>query len=49
MTNLPFNERQNIFNSKSSEKKMKMKKNIENNIDSITGQKLFKPQINENN
>ena len=49
MTNLPFNERQNIFNSKSSEKKMKMKKNIENNIDSITGQKLFKPQINDNN
>ncbi len=26
-----------------------MKKKIENNFDSITGQKLFKPQINENN
>ncbi len=25
------------------------KKKIENNIDSITGQKLFKPQIKENN
>ena len=48
MLNLPFNERQNIFNSRTSEKKIKMKNKIENDIDTITGQKLFKPQINQN-
>ena len=48
MLNLPFNERQNIFNSRTSEKKIKMKNKIENDIDKITGQKLFKPQINQN-
>ena len=39
----------NILIQNPVKKKMKMKKNIENNIDSITGQKLFKPQINDNN
>ena len=48
MLNLPFNERQNIFNSRTSEKKIKMKNKIENDIDTITGQKLFQPQINQN-
>ena len=49
MTNLPFDERQNAFNSKTTEKKKQMKSQIENNIDSITGQKFFKPIINESN
>ena len=47
MTNLPFDQRQNAFNSRTNEKKKQMKSQIENNIDSITGQKFFKPKINE--
>ena len=47
MINLPFDERQNAFNSRTNEKKKQMKSQIENNIDSVTGQKFFTPIINE--
>ena len=48
ITNLPFNERQNIYNSRTTERKKQMKNQMENNIDSKTGQKFFQPKINQN-
>ena len=48
LLNLPFNERQNAYQSKSTERKKKLKDLIENQIDEHTGQKFFSPVINNN-
>ena len=48
LLNLPFNERQNAYQSKTNERKKKMKELIENPIDNHTGQKFFSPLINTN-
>ena len=45
---LPFNERQNAYQSKSTERKKKIKDLVENQIDEHTGQKFFSPVINNN-
>ena len=48
LINLPFKDRQKAYQSKSIEKKKKIKDLIENNIDEHTGQKFFSPVINSN-
>jgi len=48
LLNLPFNERQKAYDSKTNERKKKMKELIENPIDNKTGQKFFSPVINTN-
>ena len=48
LLNLPFNERQNAYQSKSTERKKKLKDLIQNPIDEHTGQKFFSPVINSN-
>jgi hypothetical protein len=48
LLNLPFNERQKAYTSKTNERKKKMKELIENPIDNHTGQKFFSPLINTN-
>ena len=48
-TNINFQDRQKVYESKSQEKKKFLKDQIENPIDTQTGQKFFSPMINNDN
>ena len=48
-TNINFQDRQKVYESKSQEKRKFLKDQIENPIDTQTGQKFFSPMINNDN